>query len=519
MRTIYFRLLGCRGAHTCDVRFCSPNPNVRICSGSLKAINGKLLRVSKSCGANINVINALRNRLSPAVGSPPARAKRCLSSLGPILLESDFNSNMQTGGAAMSEGSVSTLNLIGQGHVSAQAVREQLQRVIGCSSFSSSKRYPRFLSFVVEKTLAGSADDLKERLIGMEVFDRSPDYDLAADPCVRVAAGEIRKRLAQYYVQTGRESELRIDLHAGSYIPAFYWPHPVESPAEHATEATTKPAVLPVSANPWTVRTASVDHRPPRYWVIFTIAVLLIVVVAARVFLSLHSSRSSSLNDFWKPVTENGPSAIVCVGGLDIPQEQNSPGGDQSFQQVRQSASKVGPNDADVLARVAGILGAKKRAFNVHLAEHTTLSDLHTQPAVLIGGMNNPWTNRILANARFRFLSDPAKGIDFITDSDHADRRDWSFNGAGPLKQVSHDFAIIARLVSPLTGQPAIVVAGIGPFGTIAASEFVSNPSYFEQFARQAPKGWQDRNVEIVIETDVVDARSGAPHLVTFDVR
>ncbi len=76
-------------------------------------------------------------------------------------------------------------------------VLKQLDRIIASRHFRNSKRYPALLKFVVEHTLAGRIDALKERTLGIEVFGRPNDYDTNADPVVRVTAGEIRKRIAQ----------------------------------------------------------------------------------------------------------------------------------------------------------------------------------------------------------------------------------------------------------------------------------------------------------------------------------
>ena len=70
--------------------------------------------------------------------------------------------------------------------------------------FSHSKRYPNLLRYVVEQTLQGQTAPLKERTLGVEVFDRKLDYDTSLDPVVRTTAGEIRKRIAQYYQGAGR---------------------------------------------------------------------------------------------------------------------------------------------------------------------------------------------------------------------------------------------------------------------------------------------------------------------------
>src|SRR5271156_2576987 len=103
-------------------------------------------------------------------------------------------------------------------------IHEQMERLLANSHFSHSRRFPSFLRYVVDQTLSGQDDALKERTLGVEIFGRRADYDTASDPIVRVTAAEIRKRIAQYYQDPGHESELRVSLPPGSYIPQFHWP-------------------------------------------------------------------------------------------------------------------------------------------------------------------------------------------------------------------------------------------------------------------------------------------------------
>ena len=105
-----------------------------------------------------------------------------------------------------------------------QLVRSQLERIVNDGRFTSSKRYPQLLRYIVEQTLAGNEDDLKERTLGVEVFHRTPDYDTNLDPVVRLCAAEVRKRLAQYYQSPSHAGELRIELNPGSYVPVFSQP-------------------------------------------------------------------------------------------------------------------------------------------------------------------------------------------------------------------------------------------------------------------------------------------------------
>src|ERR1700736_3016792 len=103
-------------------------------------------------------------------------------------------------------------------------VRSQLERILSDSRFAASKRYPCLLRYIVEHTLAENEDHLKERTLGVEVFHRPPDYDTNLDPVVRLCAGEVRKRLAQYYQSSAHKGELRIELNPGSYVPIFLNP-------------------------------------------------------------------------------------------------------------------------------------------------------------------------------------------------------------------------------------------------------------------------------------------------------
>jgi hypothetical protein len=100
-------------------------------------------------------------------------------------------------------------------------VRSQLERLLKSDQFKNSKRCQTLLTYIVSETLAGRSDHLKERLIGINVFGRNPDYNAAEDPVVRNAAIEVRKRLAQFYMEPGSTDTIRLDLHAGSYIPEF----------------------------------------------------------------------------------------------------------------------------------------------------------------------------------------------------------------------------------------------------------------------------------------------------------
>src|SRR5262249_6400018 len=108
--------------------------------------------------------------------------------------------------------------------VQAEAVREHLERALTGDVFGHSDRLKRLLRFVVEQTLEGKGDKLKEYTLGLEVFDRAPGFDPRVDSIVRVQASKLRDKLSEYYETEGRGEPVRIELPRGSYMPVFQTP-------------------------------------------------------------------------------------------------------------------------------------------------------------------------------------------------------------------------------------------------------------------------------------------------------
>lgn len=102
-----------------------------------------------------------------------------------------------------------------------EQVRAALDHVLAAPEFVNATRLSRFLRFAVEKALAGGGSELKEYLLGVEVFDRGQDFDPRMDPIVRVEAGRLRSKLQEYYEGGGRGDSVRIVFRKGSYAPTF----------------------------------------------------------------------------------------------------------------------------------------------------------------------------------------------------------------------------------------------------------------------------------------------------------
>ena len=156
-------------------------------------------------------------------------------------------------------------------------VRRQLDRLLASAPFANAGRMSRFLKFVVERTLAGDAERLKEYVIGVEVFDRDTDYDPRVDSIVRVEAARLRSKLAEYYAGEGRGDAVVLGLPKGGYAAVIKLEHrpapPNGAPATNGAAALAAPAVgakaapqpSPFSARRlWTLGAVLAVAPPPR---------------------------------------------------------------------------------------------------------------------------------------------------------------------------------------------------------------------------------------------------------------
>ena len=157
-------------------------------------------------------------------------------------------------------------------------VLAQLERILASPGFASADRASRFLRYVVERTIAGEGDQLKEYVIGRAVFDRGDDYDPRIDSIVRVEAGRLRSKIDEYYAGPGRADAILIQLRKGSYAPAF----------EPRGQATTS---APAEATAQTATLVPRSHLNRNLWL--AAASVVVVLVAWRVGMWATAERTA----------------------------------------------------------------------------------------------------------------------------------------------------------------------------------------------------------------------------------
>jgi TolB-like protein len=126
-------------------------------------------------------------------------------------------------------------------------IREQLARILASETFANTGRLSRLLRYVVERTLAGEGDQLKEYVLGAEVFDRGDQYDPRLDSIVRVEARRLRSKLDEYYQGAGAADPVLITVPRGAYTPLFEHRTLQPSVAEASAAAATSVAAQPTT--------------------------------------------------------------------------------------------------------------------------------------------------------------------------------------------------------------------------------------------------------------------------------
>lgn len=371
-----------------------------------------------------------------------------------------------------------------EAEVSAEGIRAQLDTILASSAFKNSNRHRRFLQYVVEKAILGETEDIKERSIGIEVFDRRPDYDLANDAIVRVGAGEIRKRLAQYYLHDARADEIVVELPRGSYVPVFSAPLP-------SIPAAVPGAVQRVGGS----GTGKPLSRRRFAWILGG----LIGALGAASSWQVLSDRRTPLDRLWQPVfTTKAPLVIF----IPIVTERSNAA----------LSDRVGIGPTMALRRAADFLDKHQYPYRLRFGSDLTFAQLREQPSLLLGGFTSIWTQLMTRNLRFSLMGTEHSSEQAIIDTQS--KRMWKPVNLTPEGYADQDYGLLCRLFDKASGQIAMIAAGITTFGTAGAAAVLFDTDALDDLVRQAPKGWETMNFEAVIHVSIIGATPSLPQLV-----
>ncbi len=397
--------------------------------------------------------------------------------------------------------------------IHARVLKDHLHQVLESPAFRGSRRSQELLRHIVENALEGRFDQLKERIIGVEVFSRPLSYDTGGDSIVRVSASDVRKRLYHYYADTGSDSRFRIELPAGSYIPEFR-----EMVADEAAPARPVPAQMEVFiAEPQTFHSRIQAVAPGRNWVLYGLLAITIsaVALAGYFWVQNRSLRSSAKTD--KPdvnvmpwpalfdkkhranviVSDAGFAAIQDLLGIQIPLSDytslNYPPKDVKSDSMRAATFLAKRHftaavDAVIATKISELSESSGSQIQVRAARSLNIQDFKNDDSfVLLGSMRaNPWVVLFDDQADFTMEYSPVmkKPICLNKRPKRGEAGEYvptiAFFG-----QTGVSYAILAFVANPNQSGNALLIEGTSAEGTEIAGKLVTNPERFAQVLRQ----------------------------------
>jgi len=408
-------------------------------------------------------------------------------------------------------------------------VQKALTEILASTPFRSSKQSQQLLRYIVDQTLAGHGEMLKERVIGAEVFGRRPDYDTNSDPIVRARAAELRKRLAQFYVGEGANSAIRIEISLGAYHATF-----TEPAHKHLTThiESARLAVEPDSAEhsayvPTTEEQGERENSKRKR--VALIAVLSCALLCSAVGSWFLFRPVVPIELFWKPFVDTSSPVLVYSGANAV--YMLSDGFMNRYKATHNLNSlesegrefvvpispdmKLSPSDlvafkndfltvGDLSANVGvtSLLATHHKRYDLRCGEDVAFGDMRQSATVLIGAFNNSWTMELTGDLPFTFYHYQDRDL---TIHDQANKNQTWTPARNADGTISLDYAVVTRVPHSKTGMPLVTIAGITQLGTRAAGDFIADPEQVKKLVATAPKDWAQKNLQFVLQTRIVN--------------
>jgi hypothetical protein len=397
------------------------------------------------------------------------------------------------------------------------ALRRHLRLIVEGEAFKGSRRSAQFLLYVVERSLDQQLEALKERTIGIELFGRPPAYDTGEDAIVRVTASDVRRRLLQHYGRAGQDTEFRVALPTGGYIPEIHRsltqrpvigsvavesPQPSDGPEEKPVLAL--PAVHEVHADGAGVDPIPATHTfqwPRQLAFLAALAVIVVLVfwlwhspVLAR---SAHASETSP----WSLIFHSSQPVQVIASDPDIADIQTIADKQLSLSdyanenygcellasdmkaacQSELRGNKVAAIDAEVVAKIAVLAERNQSEIAVRSAREVRLRELRTDDNyVLLGSpRSNPWVELFSDQMEYQILYDPAQRQEIVRNKRPQAGESNQYIPTAKGFGTGQSFATVSLLRNPDQSGQVFLLAGTTAESTNAASEFATNIPLF----------------------------------------
>jgi len=398
-----------------------------------------------------------------------------------------------------------------------KAFQQHLEEVLSGEAFRGSHRSGQFLRYVINQSINGHCDELKERLIGVELFGRSPSYDTGEDAIVRVTASDVRRRLLQHYGRYGTASEFRISLPLGSYIPEIARDVPVKMDALEESEielpreapidflASSPPLAL---SPPLMEEEASVlvDHEKVprllesrRFWKQGKVLLCLLSIAVCGILAVWLTMRTDSL---WGPLFGFQLSTKLITSDPNIAEVQSLTGqtvtlSDYANQRYVLDAEKVPPQlmnltteilrrdqaaavDTGIAVNIAEWRDqAKAGRLTIQSARTLRFSDLLKDGNFILLGSprSNPWALFYSDHLDFRFVFDLDSGQEIVENLHPRNGESSRYVPTAMGFATGQSFAVASYLRNPDHLGHVLLIAGASAEGTEAVNDLMTDSS------------------------------------------
>lgn len=419
------------------------------------------------------------------------------------------------------------INKIAESKEEVAELFKDLREIVEGKAFRGSHRSGQFLIYIVEQAIAGRFTELKERVIGFELFGRSPSYDTGEDAIVRVTASDVRKRLLQHYGENGRSAKFYISLPSGSYIPeitrgpqydsdvtAFTrglekpLPVPDHSPGEAAATTVAAPRFDSASGPIAPELSAKLPKRTNSSWKPWVFAFVMTLVcngVFWGVVWQRRSQRVTAPGGWVLPWTAilNSPHAIhLITSDPNIVFVQEITGNEISVSDYANRKyipenSSLTPEDlrmfhvflwgdhsaaavdTPIALRIAALVQDGSRTIDAHAARSVQLSDLKNDDNFILLGSprSNPWSSLFSEEMDFRFVFDKATKQEIIRNVHPRNGELPAYVPTAAGWATGQSYAIVAFLRNPDQDGQVLLLAGANAEGTEAAGKFITDLS------------------------------------------
>ena len=397
------------------------------------------------------------------------------------------------------------------------------QRVVASRSFAKSALLSRFLLYVCEREITGRTAEITEHQIGVHVFGRRPGYHPGEDNIVRNYARQLRQRLDQYFLEEGREEELRLNIPRGKYVPVYSPHHFEEHPLLVVPESETDSGGTSETPARTTSSAVSVQPARRRPWLFLCLGALVLLACLAIGWTFVHRASAYSADPLWARLFDKNHQTLIVPADDGIVMIQNLTGHlvplseyinrdylslkspyNIDAQNMRDLDSQRFTNVTDLNAamRFSHLPEANTGQLVVRYARELHMGDLKDANVILLGSsFSNPWVELFEKSLNFQFSYQPHPNASLIVNR-HPQAGELPVYENDAIGPSHRTFAVIAFIPNLNNTGWVLLAEGLTMAGTQAAVDTLFSRDVMRPLLAQFTNADDSLNpFEILIET------------------